>query len=181
MPREGSAGKGRLPLVVVAAITAAGCGGCGPRRAPPGARTAVVQDFETSPSIKKWPKEAPGSAAIASSWHSDGTRSLAIGPGIQASFSDLRTDDWSGFSVLRFQVHNPLAQTIELGLEIQDEHTEFSARCQRTFGVLPGDQVIELDFSGGLWRGEENRAFRGDVKTPIDVAKVTRLGFTNHG
>lgn len=164
--------------LVLAVIAAAGCG---PKRAPPGAVTAVVQDFEASPSIKKWPKDARGVAEISTEWHDDGARSLKIGPEIQASFSDLRTTDWSPFSVLRFHVHNPLDRTVELGLEIQDDHTDFSARFQRSFGVLPGDQVIELDFTGGLWRGEENRAYRGDVKTPIDVAKVSRVGFHNRG
>src|SRR4051794_5291837 len=149
--------------LVSSAIAASGCGGCGPRRAPPGAVTAVVQDFEASPSIKKWPKDARGTAEVSTEWHDDGARSLKIGPGIQASFSDLRTSDWSPFSVLRFHLHNPLGRTVEIGLEIQDDHTDFSDRFQRSFGVLPGDQVIELDFGGGLWRGEENRAFRGDV------------------
>ena len=167
--------------VLLAVITAAGCDGCGPKRAPPGAVTAVVQDFEASPSIKKWPKEARGAAEISTEWHDDGARSLRIGPGIQASFSDLRVTDWSPFSVLRVHVHNPLDRTVQLGLEIQDDHTDFSARFQRTFGALPGDQVIELDLTGGLWRGEENMAYRGEVKTPIDVARITRVGFNNGG
>ncbi len=175
MPR----GSARI-AVIFALIAASGCGGCGPRRAPPGAVTAIVQDFEASPSIKKWPNDARGAAGISTEWHDDGARSLKIGPGIQASFSDLRTSDWSPFAILRFRVHNPSSRTVQLGLEIQDEHTDFSARFQRSFGVLPGDQGIELDL-GGLWRGEENRAYRGDVKTPIDVAQITRLAFINRG
>jgi hypothetical protein len=175
-----SAGVARSAFVS-AVIAVTGCGGCGPKRAPPGAVNALVQDFEASPSIKKWPKAARGTAAISTEWHHDGARSLEIGPGIQASFSDLHTSDWSPFSVLRFHVHNPLGRTVELGLEIQDDHTDFSARFQRSFGVLPGDQVIELDIADGLWRGEENRAFRGDVKTPIDVARISRVGFINRG
>ena len=176
------AGAARLALLFAAiAVTSAGCGGCGPKRAPPGAVTALVQDFEASPSIKKWPRRARGAAEVSTAWHADGERSLQIGPGIQASFSDLRVTDWSPFSLLRVHVHNPLTRTVQLGLEIQDEHTEFSARFQRSYGALPGDQVIELVLTGGLWRGEENLAYRGDVKTPIDVAAITRLGFTNGG
>ena len=167
--------------VLLAVIAVAGCDGCGPRRAPPGAVTAVVQDFEASPSIKKWPRDARGTAEISTEWRDDGARSLKIGPGIQASFSDLRVTDWSPFSVLRVHVHNPLDHTVQLGLELQDDHTEFSARFQRSFGALPGDQVIELDLTGSLWRGEENLAYRGEVKTPIDLARVTRVGFTNGG
>jgi hypothetical protein len=166
---------------IAIAIAVTGCGGCGPKRAPPGASTAIVQDFESAPSIKKWPKDARGTAEISTEWHDDGTRSLKIGPGVQASFSDLHTSDWSPFSVLRFHVHNPTDRTVELGLEIQDDHTDFSARFQRTFGVVAGDQAIELDLGGGLWRGEENRPYRGDVKTPIDTAKISRVGFLNRG
>jgi hypothetical protein len=172
--------SGRITLVSLA-IAASGCGGCGPKRAPPGAVSAIVQDFEASPSIKKWPREGRGAAEISTEWHDDGARSLKIGAGIQASFSDLHTSDWSPFSVLRFHLHNPADHTVELGLEIQDDHTDFSARFQRSFGVLPGDQVIELDLGGSLWRGEENRTYRGDVKTPLDLARISRLGFINHG
>jgi hypothetical protein len=176
MPR----GPARVALLLAVSATS-GCGGCGPRRAPPGAVTAIVQDFEASPSIKKWPKDARGTAEISTEWHADGARSLKIGPGIHASFSDLHTTDWSPFTVLRFHVHNPQDRTVELGLELQDDHTDFSDRFQRSFGVVAGDQVIELDLGGGLWRGEENRAYRGDVKTPIDVAQITRVGFLNGG
>ena len=163
------------------AIAASGCSDCGSRRAPPSAVTAVVQDFEASPAIKKWPTDARGAAEISTAWHHDGARSLKVGPDMHASFSDLRITDWSPFSVLRFHVHNPQDRTVELGLEIQDAHADFSSRFQRSFGVLPGDQVVELDLTGGLWRGEENRPYRGKVKTPIDIATITRLAFHNGG
>src|SRR5262249_33473325 len=78
-------------------------------------------------------------------------------------------------------LHNPSQETAHLDLEIQDNHTTLYDRHQRSFGVPPGDQRILLDFSGGLWRGEENRPYRGTVKTPIDVSKITRLAFTNQG
>jgi hypothetical protein len=165
--------------LVFMAIASGGCTGCGPKRAPPGAVTAIVQDFESSPSIKKWPNDARGVAEVSAEWHQDGARSLKIGPGIQGSFSDLRTSDWSPFSVLRFHVHNPQSHTVELGVELQDDHTDFADRFQRTFGVVAGDQTIELDLGSALWRGEENRAYRGDVKTPLDLAKITRVGFVN--
>lgn len=167
--------------LVLTAIAASGCSDCGARRAPIGAVTAMVQDFEESPAIKRWPTDARGAAEVSTAWHHDGARSLKIGPGMQASFSNLHISDWSPFSVLRFHVHNPQGRTVELRFEIQDAHTDFSARYQRSFGVLPGDQVLELDLTGGLWRGEENRPYRGRVKTPIDIAGITRLAFHNGG
>ncbi len=100
---------------------------------------------------------------------------------MMGSFEDLAVSDWTGYGALRFTVHNPGRATAGLGLEIQDDHQGFDDRHQHSFGAPPGDHVIELDFSGGLWRGEENRPYRGEVKGPIDVARVTRLAFVNRG
>lgn len=142
---------------------------------------AVVQDFEHRLRIKRWPWFASGVAAVSKAWSVDGARSLEIDPGVMASFTDLRLHDWTGYAVLRFTVHNPGARTAALGFEIQDEHGELAERHQHRFGAPPGDHVIELDFSGGLWRGEENRPYRGRVKTPISIERITRLAFTNAG
>ena len=142
---------------------------------------AIVQDFERDITIKRWPKDASGRAALSTAWSADGKRSLEIGPGVMAAFSDLRTADWSGYAALRFTVHNPGSMTAGIGLEIQDEHSAFADRHQHSFGAPPGDHVITLDFSGGLWRGEENRPYRGKVKTPIAVTRITRLALTNEG
>lgn len=160
-----------------------GCGGCGQRKAPvpsPGV-PAIVQDFEGRPSINKWPRDAPGAAEVGTEWHADGQRSLKIDPDVMALLSDLKVRDFSGYTTLVFEVHNPAAETARLELEIQDQHADLYDRHQHTFGVAPGDHRIELDFSGGLWRGEENRPYRGSVKTPIDVSRITRLSFTNRG
>ncbi len=169
------------PCVIVLASLAAGCGGCAPKKAPPGASAAIVQDFEDDPRIKTWPREGPATAAISSAWKASGERSLEIGPGVMASFSDLRVGDWTPFSVLQIHVRNTGAQTQELGLELQDAHDDFAERHQSTLGVVPGDQTLELDFSGGLWRGEQNRPFRGAIKAPLDVSHLTRVAFTNRG
>jgi hypothetical protein len=160
-----------------------GCRGCGERAAPipaPGV-SAIVQDFEGGPAIKKWPRDAPGAAEVGTEWHADGQRSLKIDSEVMASLSDLQVRDFSGFTTLVFQVHNPTAETARIELEIQDDHTALYDRHQHSFGVAPGDQRIDLDFSGGLWRGEESRPYRGSVKTPIDVSRITRLAFTNRG
>jgi hypothetical protein len=164
-----------------ALLLATGCRGCGDRPAPAPGAPAIVQDFEARPAIKKWPPDAPGVAETSTVWHADGQRSLKIDPGVMAWFSDLNVSDFAGYTTLAFQVHNRAAETARLDLEIQDNHTDLRDRHQHTFGVPPGDQRIELDFTGGLWRGEENAPYRGSVKTPIDVSKITRLAFTNRG
>ncbi len=97
------------------------------------------------------------------------------------AFRDLEVTDWTGYAVLRFQAHNPGPRTAGLVVEIQDAHEDLRERHEHTFGLLPGDHALEIDFSGGLWRGEEDRPYRGAVKTPLDVARITRLGFTNQG
>jgi hypothetical protein len=163
-----------LALLVVA--------GCGHKKPDPGTQpVAVVQDFEGRVSVKRWPHDAKGNVGQSTTWSADGKRSLEIAPGAMASFTDLATSDWTGYTVLRFTAHNPGERTAALGFEIQDDHQALHDRHQHSFGAPPGDHVIELDFSGGLWRGEENRPYRGTVKTPIDVSRVTRLAFENRG
>ncbi len=142
---------------------------------------ATVQDFEHGLTVKRWPKTGPGTAALSTDWSADGTRSLKLDAGMMGSFTDLAVSDWTGYGALRFTVHNPGTSTLGLGLEIQDGHEGFDDRHQHSFGAPPGDRVIELDFSGGLWRGEENRPYRGEVKGPIDTAHVTRLAFVDRG
>jgi hypothetical protein len=142
---------------------------------------ALVQDFEREVSLKRWPREAKGEARLSRAWAADGARSLEVGPGVMASFQDLLVSDWSGYARLRFTVHNPGPRTEHFGVEIQDRHAAFDDRHQRNLGAPPGDTVVAIDFSSGLWRGEENRPYRGAVKTPIDVSRITRLSFANHG
>ncbi|APR82235.1 Hypothetical protein A7982_07584 [Minicystis rosea] len=169
-------------MLFVLALALAVAPSCGRRkRSGPRAPVAVVQDFERDITLKRWPPDAAGVLSISGAWSADGKRSLEIGPGVMAAFSDLRLDDWSGYAALRFTVHNPSPLTAAIGLEIQDEHEAFADRHQHSFGAPPGDHVITLDFSGGLWRGEENRPYRGKVKTPISTARISRLAFTNEG
>jgi hypothetical protein len=167
-------------LVLIAVLAAAGChrGKVDPAKRPP---VMVVQDFEGGVSVRTWPKDAAGKAEVSTAWSADGARSLRVDPGVMGAFRDLAVTDWTGYAVLRFTAHNPGARTVGIGVEIQDDHEDLRDRHEHTFGVLPGDHTLEIDFSGGLWRGEENRPYRGAVKTPIDVAHVTRLGFSNEG
>jgi hypothetical protein len=170
----------RLAVLALIVLALPGCRKKRPDPAhlPP---VAVVQDFERDPSIKRWPKTGPGQAAVSAEWSADGKRSLRLDAGMMGSFKDLAVTDWTGYGALRFTVHNPGPGTAGLGVEIQDGHEGFDDRHQHSFGAPPGDHVVELDFSGGLWRGEENRPYRGEVKGPLDVTRVTRLAFANRG
>lgn len=171
--------RARLAAIAIA-LSIAGPASCR-RKAPDAGPLRVVQDFEGDVAIKRWPKDGHGDAALSAEWSADGKRSLKLGPGMMGSFTELATHDFRGYDVLRFQTHNPGGETIVLGIEIQDDHTDFTDRHQSTFGAAPGDRAIEIDFSGGLWRGEENRPYRGKQKTPIDASKITRLAFINRG
>ena len=171
----------RAPLAL--ALLLAGCHAChrskpDPATLPPVAR---VQDFERDITLHRWPKDARGGVAFSTEWSADGKRSLRLDPGLMVSFTELGASDWSAHAVLRFTVHNPGARTAGLGLDLQDTHEAFDDRHQHSFGAPPGDHVVELDFSGGLWRGEENRPYRGAEKTPLDVSRITRVAFTNQG
>jgi hypothetical protein len=167
-------------LLAVAVLSLSGCPRkkVDPAALPP---TAIVQDFEHGFTIKRWPKDGSGQATFSTEWAADGKRSLRLDAGMMGSFKELSVSDWTGYGALRFTVHNPSSATVGLGLEIQDEHDDFDDRHQHSFGAPPGDHVLELDFSGGLWRGEENRPYRGKHKTPIDTTRITRLAFVNRG
>ncbi|MCW8133410.1 MAG: hypothetical protein KIS92_23910 [Planctomycetota bacterium] len=143
--------------------------------------TAIVQDFEQPIEINKWPAEKPGKIERSTEWKADGEQSLRIDAGLMAALSQLKLKNWKDYSVLRVSVNNTTDKTVTIGFELQDQHTTFHERHQNGFGVQPGVHVIELDFSGGLWRGEQNAPYKGKIKTPIDVGGITRVSFTNEG
>jgi hypothetical protein len=143
--------------------------------------TATVLDFETDFAINKWPTDRAGEITFSSEWKADGARSLKIDAGLMSALDAMKLKNWSGYTMLRIAVNNPTGQTVAVGFELQDQHTQFHERHQNGFGVQPGESVIELDFSGGLWRGEENKPYRGKIKTPINVNSITRVSFTNQG
>ncbi len=174
---------GMALALMALALMALAPSSCRRREPDPASRPPVVllQGFEGSVSVKRWPRDGPGQAAPSTTWSAEGARSLRIDAGTMASFSEMSRTDWTGYDALRFTVHNPGPATAGLGLEIQDDHTAFDDRHQHSFGAPPGDHVVTLDFSGGLWRGEENRPYRGRVKTPLDVSRVTRLALVNRG
>lgn len=142
---------------------------------------AIVQDFEEAFEVNKWPPEKPGAIAFSKEWKADGEQSLKIDAGLMTALSTLKLKNWKGYSILRVRVNNPTGKTVSIGFELQDQHGQFHERHQNGFGAQPGEHTVELDFSGGLWRGEENRPYRGKIKTPIDTGNITRVSFTNSG
>src|SRR5437016_5935979 len=103
---------------------------CHKKPAPPGpgVQTFVVQDFEDSVSVTKWPKDHVGNVDLSSEWKASGAQSLKIDPGLLAYTKDLDLSDWSAFQVLRLTVHNPGDRSVVIGFELQDDHDDFYDR-----------------------------------------------------
>ncbi|HYF51899.1 MAG TPA: hypothetical protein VEJ63_20995 [Planctomycetota bacterium] len=143
-------------------------------------KRATVLDFETALNINKWPEDKPGEIKTTDEWQTEGAKSLKIDAGLMAAITELKLKNWNDYSLLRFRFKNTTDQTVIVGFELQDENTTFHDRHQNGFGVPPGEHTIELFFTGGLWRGEENKPYR-KLKTPINIGNITRMSFTNTG
>jgi hypothetical protein len=143
--------------------------------------TKTVQDFEKPIKLGKWPMNAPAEPVLSSEWATDGKQSLKIEPGLLAHFQELAERDWTPYSMLRLHVRNTGAKTATLLLELQDEHRESHERHWNEIGVPPGDQVVDFDIAGALWRGTEDFPYRGEVKTPINKADIRSVAFKNRG
>lgn len=166
-------GPARLALLATALVLS-GCR-CSDPSSP------LVQDFERRVSLTKWPRDAAGDVDRSKDWAADGERSLRIDPGLLASTDSLLRTDFRGFDALRVHVHNPSDRLTTVGFELQDDHETLYDRHRSAFGAAPGDSVVDIDISGDLWRGEENRPFRGTTKAPLDLGKITRIAFENRG
>ncbi|NQZ68387.1 MAG: hypothetical protein HRT89_09970, partial [Lentisphaeria bacterium] len=143
-------------------------------------KTTLVQDYETDFPLDKWPPNHKGEISFSTQWKKDGKRSLRIDPGLVLASSVFKTRNWKGASYIRLHVYNPNKQKIiTVSFELTDHHKRFHERHQNVFGVPPGEKTIDIDVAGGLWRGEENRPYKGKIKTPIDLSRITRLALGN--
>ncbi|MBA2481515.1 MAG: hypothetical protein H0V44_12695 [Planctomycetes bacterium] len=139
-------------------------------------------DFEPPFQPNKYPEDAPGQVALSKEWKTDGQHSLKIDPELMTTVETMTLKDWTGYNVLRVHFKNPTDQTAAVGFELADTIGKgYLDRHQNSFGVPPGEKIIEVDFTGGLWRGEDNKPYRGETKTPIDIARIARFAFYNHG
>ncbi|MEZ4312536.1 MAG: hypothetical protein R3F14_31290 [Polyangiaceae bacterium] len=166
---------GALLVTSLLPALAAGCRCKGDLTSP------LVQDFEGSPGVTKWPRDAPGEVTLSTDWHAGGATSLRIDPGLLAALPDLRRTDLRGFDALRVHLHNPSRELIPFGFELADEHDSLYDRHRVSFGAPPGDTTLDIDLSGDLHRGEENRPFRGPTKTPLSLASIDHIAFENRG
>jgi hypothetical protein len=144
--------------------------------------TAKLQDFEGAYQTEKYPAGNPGSVSLSKEWKADGEQSLKIDPSLMSAIT-LKMKDWSGYNTVRFSVRNAGERNSVIGFEISDElgTKNYWNRYQSNFTVKPGEHVIAIDFSGGLYRGEPTSRYRGPVKTPVDVTKIVRLIISNSG
>ena len=108
-------------------------------------------------------------------------RSSSI-PGMMGAFTDLAVERLARLRGAPVPGAQPRGRHGGRGRRASRTTTRSSPTAtSSSFGAPPGDHVIELDFSGGLWRGEENRPYRGAAKGPIDIGKISRLAFVNRG
>ncbi|MBA3846665.1 MAG: hypothetical protein H0X45_08470 [Planctomycetes bacterium] len=144
-------------------------------------RMVTLCDFESYDG-GKWPPDGAGEITTSTEWKVDGASSLRIDPGLSAVVQHMARTDWTGFTTLRFHFRNPTAQTISVAFELADQPAKgYWDRHQNAFGVESGEHVIDVDLSGGLWRSELNRPYRGDLKTPIELTQITRFMLNNSG
>ncbi|HYE04258.1 MAG TPA: hypothetical protein VEL07_01945 [Planctomycetota bacterium] len=144
-------------------------------------RMVTLCDFESYDG-GKYPPDGAGEVTTSTDWKVDGASSLRIDPGMSAVVERMARKDWSGFTTLRFHFRNPTAQTISVGFELADQPAKgYWDRHQNAFGVEAGEHVVDVDLSGGLWRSELNRPYRGDVKTPMELTQITRFMLNNSG
>ncbi|MBA3708424.1 MAG: hypothetical protein H0W83_06370 [Planctomycetes bacterium] len=154
----------------------------GTARASDSEQTSPLVDFEAPYQPNKYPEDSAGKVVLSPEWKSDGQTSLKLDPELMTTVEQMKLHDWSGYNVLRIHFKNPTDQTTAVGFELADTIGHgYLDRHQNGFGVPPGEKIIEVDFAGGLWRGEDNHPYRGDTKTPIDIAHIARFAFYNHG
>lgn len=133
----------------------------------------LVQDFEGAVELNPWP--AGKRLEFSSEWKVDGERSVRLYDGVFFAFSKLAVKDWTGFDLLRIHTFVPGDKGVVTAVELTDRHRAFHNRHQNQASAAPGEGVIELDISGDLWRGEVNRPYRGNVKTPIEKNDIRRI------
>ncbi|HYF47944.1 MAG TPA: hypothetical protein VEJ63_00945, partial [Planctomycetota bacterium] len=135
----------------------------------------MVLDFEGD-----FPPPGSGSAT-SKEWKASGEQSLKINAGAAAYFKNPPVSDWTGFNTLRLSFHNPSDAAVTLGFELSDVAGQagYWDRHQNNFTLRPGTQTLDVDFSGGLWRGETGSQYRGKIKTPIDPAKILWISINN--
>ena len=139
----------------------------------------LIQDFEKAIKVDKWPGNIPGQVAIVGEWQSDGKKSLKVDAGLMATLDKFKTKNWKQYDKLRVHFNNTGETAATIGYEITDKHGSFRERHRSGFGLAAGLSTVDIDISGALWRGEENKPYLGKIKTPLDLSFVGRISFSN--
>jgi hypothetical protein len=124
--------------------------------------------------------EPIGSGNLSTEWKASGERSFRIEPKKISYFKQLSITDWSCGTTLQLTFRNPGTLPLLIDLELSDVQglTSYWNRHQTDFTVQPGQHVINVEYSGGLWRGESGSQYR-DLKVPIDTKEMAWIAIGN--
>jgi hypothetical protein len=108
---------------------------------------------------------------------------LVIGPAGGGVIEDLKLKDWRGYNTFRATIVNSGTEPEDLTFEIIDTPgtTNYWNRHIEMATLKPGENVLDLDYSGGLYRGEPTSHWRGPIKTPVEMDKLARVTFYHQG
>ncbi|HET7100976.1 MAG TPA: beta-galactosidase [Terriglobia bacterium] len=122
--------------------------------AAPGApgKTAVLDDFETAGSLKRW----DGQVTLSREHASHGLRSLKATLFPKTLSTEKLPKDWQGYDRLLLDIFNPEPGTLVLGMGIYDEladdatadYLDEAFRVGRDLFLIPGMNHIEVELSG---------------------------------
>jgi len=119
--------------------------------------TLLIQGFESPVEVHKWPGNIPGQVAIVDEWHSDGDKCLKIDAGLMATLETFKTKNWKKYDKLRLHFNNTGDTAATIGFEMTDKHGQFRERHRSGFGLAAGGSTVDIEMSGALWSGEENK------------------------
>jgi hypothetical protein len=108
---------------------------------------------------------------------------IEVQPGEVKAIEQPAISDWKGYNTYRITVVNTGTAPSDLSFEIIDQpgKSNYWNRHVAMAPLDPGENVIDTDFSGGLYRGEPTSHWRGSIQTPVETDKIARLTFYNGG
>ncbi len=145
--------------------------------------TLLLQDFENEFSISKYPKDSPKTITFSKLWKSDGVQSLRIEESISATFEIMTLKDWTGYSKLRFYLSNTSTSEDRIMIQLKDGLVLDPNKDthKEDIDLILGDQKVEIDLTGKMWRGDIKNQFPGEVKIPLDPSKMKGIIIYNYG
>ncbi|MGA8185809.1 MAG: beta-galactosidase trimerization domain-containing protein, partial [Terriglobia bacterium] len=114
--------------------------------------TAVLDDFETAESLKRW----DGQVTLSREHAGHGLQSLKVTLFPKTLSTEKLSKDWQGYDRLLLDIFNPESDTLMLGLGIYDELADDSTadsldeafRVGRDLFLIPGMNHIEVELGG---------------------------------